>query len=238
MRKTLILALLVLAITAFRPLTKTYYRYTLIMQAMVNDQSQIMSEYEYISYNGYLIEFINKEFSEEHRYADPDKSTYKEWTVPLKVHFIDLSTKTYFSVDTFSQDSKLIAQGPLKEKNLGMNIADSVTADDAQDYNIATCKDTIFNGIEYMYYPYSIKDKQGQDSIYCKVLFLKDPTLNSILSIDRKSYLQNKYPLAGLIAFTKDFKQGFAMYIKDKKAISEDEALTIGKILEKHSNKN
>lgn len=238
MRKTLILTLLVLAVTAFRHDSKTSYSYTLIMQLIENESIQIISANEFISYKGYLIEFIKKEFSEQHIYPDSAKSTYRVWTEPLKVHFIDIINKTYFSVDTFSTNSKLITHGPLKEKKLGMNIGESTTNDDARDYNIAFCKDTMFNEIEYLYYPYTLKDKQGQDSILCKALFLKEADINLIISIDRKSYLQNKYPLAGFIAFTKDQKHGFAMYIKDKKVISREDAITIEKIVEKHNKKN
>lgn len=238
MRKTLTLALLLITIAAFRHDERTAYRYTVIIQVMQNDLSDILATNEFISYNGYLIEFIKKEFSEEHQYLDPDKSTYRQWTEPSKVHFIDLASKTYFSVDTFSQDSKLIAHGPLREKNLGMNIGDALTTDDAKDYKLTDCKDTVFHGIEYIYYPYSIKDKQGQDSLFCKLLFLKEPDIKTMISLDAKSYLQNKYPMAGIICYTKDFKQGFAMYIKDKKAITENEALTIEKILEKHGKQN
>lgn len=238
MRKILALSLLILVISAFQNKNIYSYRYTLVMQVMQNDSAQIISANEFISYKGYLIEFIKKEFIEGQISPDPDKSTYKKWTENLKVHFIDISNNTYFSIDTFSQGCKLIAQGPLKEKDLGMNIGDSIDTADARDYNLSSCKDTIFNGIEYSYYPYSIKDNKGQDSILCKALFLKDADINLITSINPKSYLQGKYPLAGLIAFKKDLTQGFAMYIKDKKVISKNEALTIEKILEKHSKKN
>jgi hypothetical protein len=238
MRKTLIAALLLFAIASFRNDNNNAFRYTLVMQAIQNDSSHIFAANEFISYKGFLIEFIWKEFSEEHMHQDSAKSTFREWKELLKVHFIDISTKTYFSVDAFSPGSKLIAQGPLKDKNLGMNVGERTSDDDARNYNLAFCKDTSFYGIEYLYYPYTIRDKNGQDSILCKALFLKDINVNLITSIDAQSYLQGKYPLAGMIAYTKDMKQGFAMYIKDKKAISKNEILTVEKILEKHIKKN
>ena len=236
MGKTLIAALLFFAIASFRNNNQAF-RYTLVMQSIQNDSSHIFAANEFISYKGFLIEFIWEEFSEEHIHQDSTRSTFREWKELLKVHFIDISTKTYFSVDTFSPGSKLITQGPLKDKNLGMNVGERTSDDDARNYNLAFCKDTSFNGIEYLYYPYTIKDKNGQDSILCKALFLKDNDLKLITSIDRQSYLQDKYPLAGLISFTKDLKQGFAMYIKDKKAISKDDASTIESILAKYSKK-
>jgi hypothetical protein len=238
MRKTLIAALLLFAIASFRNDNNNAFRYTLVMQAIQNDSSHIFAANEFISYKGFLIEFIWKKFSEEHMHQDSAKSTFREWKELLKVHFIDISTKTYFSVDAFSPGSKLIAQGQLKDKNLGMNVGERTSDDDARNYNLADCKDTAFNGIDYLYYPHTIKNKNGQDSILCKALFLKDADINLITSIDPKSYLQGKYPLAGMIAYTNDAKQGFAMYIKDKKAISKDDALTIELLLEKYSKKN
>jgi len=212
------------------------YMYFQIIEAVQDDTSYVLSSNQFISYKGYLIEFITKDLINEERFIISGKRNYEIRTELEKVNFIDIAKKTYFSIDTFSKECKIIEDGLLSKHILGVNYTDSLEKNEVPEYKLSSCRDTLFKGIDYLYYPYSIKDKKGQDSIFCKALFIKDTNMLSIMSVNSKAFVE-KYPMVGFIAHTKYLKQGLWIYVKDKKQVTKDEINIMEAILEKHRKK-
>lgn len=238
MRKTLLLLLIIFTITSFRTNNTKYYKYRYVMEVFKDGKSAVLMSHDYISYEDYIIEFITKDFITNH-VSNDDTTISTTITKPHRVNFIHLSSQTFFSIDTFSTKSKKIKQGPLHQKELGMIFSDTAATTTAQtDYNSADGKDTIVNNIAHLYYSDTIKDQHGADSIFCKILFLKKTDINLISHTGINRLLDNKYPFAGAIFFTKDGREGTAIYIKDLMPLSVEEERRVKDILTVHTKKS
>jgi len=179
----------------------------------------------------YLIEFITKDFLT----TDVRKDTTITTTVtePDRVNFIHLASNSYFAINTFSKEGKIIERGPLKQKKLGTLFGDTTQRVDTSTYKLSDCKDTIIHNTDYLYYPYSIKDQRGEDSILCKVLFIKKTGINLITQTGKSLLLDGTYPFAGAIIFSKERNEGTAMYVKDVMPLTDEETKTVKQILAK-----
>lgn len=236
MRKTLLLLLIIFSITSFKKNEKQHYKYRYVIEVLKDGKSGILMSHDYISYEDYIIEFITKDFITNEISNDTTIST--TITKPHRVNFIHFSSQSYFSIDTFSTNSKKIEQGPLFQKELGTLFTAKATSTVQTDYNSADGKDTIVNNIAHLYYSYTIKDQQGADSIFCKVLFMKKTGINLISHTGTTRLLDNRFPFAGVIFFTKDGREGTAMYVKDLTPLSSEEEKRVKNILTVHTKKN
>lgn len=236
MRKTLLLLLIIFTITSFKKNEKQYYKYRYVIEAFKDGKSAVLMSHDYISYEDYIIEFITKDYITNEISNDTTIST--TITKPHRVNFIHFSSQSYFSIDTFSTNSKKIEQGPLHQKKLGTLFTAAATSTVQTDYNSADGKDTIVNNIAHLYYSYTIKDQHGGDSIFCKILFMKKTDINLISDTGIKRLLDNKYPFAGTIFFTKDGREGTAIYVKDLMPLSSEEEKRVKDILTVYNKKN
>ncbi len=236
MKKTLVLLLFLFAITAFRINDKQHYKYRYVVEFFQDGKTGTFLSTEIMSYEDYLIEFITKDFMTTE--ANGDSTVTTTVTKPYKVNFIHLASHSYFAINTFSKEGKIIEQGPLKEKKSGTHFGDTTQRIDTSTYKLSDCKDTIIHNTAYLYYPYSIKDQRGADSIFCKVLFMKKTGINLITQTGKSLLLDGTYPFAGAIILSKERNEGTAMYIKDIMPLTDEETKTIKQILVKNKIKH
>ncbi len=237
MRKTLLLLLIIFTITSFKTNYKQYYKYRYVIEVFKDGKSEILMSHDYVSYEDYIIEFITID-SITNEVSNDELTSSTTITKPHRVNFIHFSSQSYFSIDTFSTNSKKIEQGPLKQKELGTQFTATGTSMVQTDYNSAEGKDTIVNNIAHLYYSDTIKDQHGADSIFCKILFLKKTDINLISHTGINRLLDNKYPFAGAIFITKDGREGTAIYVKDLLPLSVEEERKVKEILTVHTKKN
>lgn len=232
MKKTLVLLLFLFAITAFRLNDKQHYKYRYVVEFFKDGKTGTFISTEIMSYDEYLIEFITKDFSTTDVRGDTTVTT--TLTEPDRVNFIHLASNSYFSINTFSREGKVIERGPLKQKKSGTIFRDTTQVMDTNTYKLSDCKDTIIHNTDYLYYPYSIKDQRGADSIFCKVLFMKKTGINLITQTGKSLLLDGTYPFAGAIIFSKERNEGTAMYVKDIMPLTDEETKTVKQILAKN----
>ncbi len=237
MRKALLLLLIIFTITSFKTNDKQHYKYRYVIEVFKDGKSGILISHDYISYEDYIIEFITKDYITNH-VSNDDTTISTTITKPHRVNFIHFSSQSYFSIDTFSTNSKKIEQGPLKQKKLGANFTATATSMVQTDYNSAEGKDTIVNNIAHLYCSDTIKDQHGADSIFCKILFMKKTDINLISHTGINKLLDNKYPFAGAIFITKDGRDATAIYVKDLMPLSVEEERKVKEILTVHTKKN
>lgn len=236
MKKTLALLLFLFAITAFRINDEQHYKYRYVVEIFQDGKTGTFLSTEFISYDDYLIEFITKDFLTTDVRGDTTVTT--TLTEPDRVNFIHVASNSYFSLNTFSREGKVIEQGPLKLKKSGTLFGDTTQRIDTSTYKLSDCKDTIIHNTVYLYYPYSIKDHRGADSIFCKVLFIKKTGINLITQTGKSLLLDEKYPFAGVIILSKERNEGTAMYVKDIMPLTDEETKTIKHILAKNKIKH
>lgn len=232
MKKTPVLLLLLFAITAFRIDDEQHYKYRYVVEFFQDGKTSTFLSTEIMSYEDYLIEFITKDFMTTEVSGDTTVTT--TLTEPDRVNFIHIASNSYFSINIFSKEGKIIEQGPLKQKKLGTIFRDTTQVMDTNSYKLSDCKDTIIHNTAYLYYPYSIKDQRGEDSILCKVLFIKKTSINLITQTGKSLLLDGTYPFAGAIIFSKERNEGTAMYVKDIMPLTDEETKTIKQILAKN----
>ena len=232
MKKTLLLLLILFTITAFRINEKQNYKYRFVIEFFQDGKTGTFLSNEIMSYEDYLIEFITKDFLTTDVHGDTTVTTTV--TEPYKVNFIHLASQSYFAINTFSKEAKVIEQGPLKEKKSGTHFGDTTQRMDTSTYKLSDCKDTTIHNTDYLYYPYSIKNQRGADSILCKILFMKKTDINLITQTEKSLLLDEKYPFAGVIIVSTERREGTAMYVKDVMPLTDEETIKVKYILAKN----
>lgn len=237
MRKTLLLLLMIFTITSFKTNDKQHYKYRYVIEAFKDGETAVLISNNCINYEDYIIEFIDKDYI-TNEFSNNELISSTTITKQDRVNFIHFSSQSYFSIDTFSKNSKKIEQGPLHQKKSGTHFPAQATTTPQTVYKLSDCKDTIINNIAHLYYPFSIKDQTGADSIFCKVLFMKKIGINLISQTELYKILDHQFPFAGGIFFTKDGSEGSAVYIKDLMPLSPEEEQQVKEILTVHTKKS
>lgn len=148
------------------------------------------------------------------------------------IQVVDLLTKKYILIDSFSKKFKVLSNGDYINSPFGLKLNTSVRVD-AKKIKVFSFSDTIISNQKFQYYSDTIRNINSSDSVISKAYFSQYDNLNTLWTILGIPKANEKLTFVGFSTSFLEERLTVSLHVQDIQLIGKKEEEVCRTICEK-----